>query len=455
MTKTVIDVGKLVDEQPFGAFHWKLLIVSFLVMTIDGYDLGAAAFSGPMLLKEFGVSRAALGALLSAGLFGGLFGAPLFGVLADRFGRKPIAVFGAVFFGVLTLATIFASSFQEIIVLRFFAGLGTAGVMPVIVSLNSEYAPRRFRATMVVAIFCGVTLGNGLPGLVAAHGMGDTGWRLLFWIGGLVPIALGLLMAVMLPESVRYLALQPDRRVAVARIVRQLAPQVPVGPETEFTLAREQRSKVVTADLLRGHLAKLTPLLWITNLVSLLTFNSVNSWLPTLLEGNGFTMAHAAIATTLFQFGGTFGSICIMRPLDRFGFLPVPILFAASIPILMSVGTPGLGVLAVMALVFCAGFCLLGLQVGIIASEAPAFPTGVRARGVGSCFAAGRIGSSIGPILVGALLGAQVSLQMLFVFAAAPLLVGLLSSSLITPLYRRHVRGVGAPAAFAEAVPAK
>jgi AAHS family 4-hydroxybenzoate transporter-like MFS transporter len=252
---------------------------------------------------------------------------------------------------------------------------------------------------------------------------------------------------------VRYLALRPDRRDAVIRVIRKIAPATPIGSHTQFTLELERRQKVALSDLLRGPLAKLTPLLWITNLVSLLTFNSVNSWLPTILEGNGFTMEYAAIATTLFQFGGTFGCICIMRPLDRWGFLPVPVLFIAAIPILMSVGTPGLSVLVVMGLVFCAGFCLLGLQVGIIAQEAPAFPTGIRARGVGSCFAAGRIGSSIGPILVGALLGAQVSVQMLFVFAAAPLLVGFVSSSLITPLYRRHVRGIAAPVTFAEAVP--
>ena len=441
MTERVVDVGKLLDERPIGAFHIKVMVVSFLVMMMDGFDLGAMAFSGPKLLEEFGISKAALGTLLSAGLFAGLFGPPLFGFLADRFGRKRLAVLGAIFFGLFTLASVYAPNFQVLIALRFIAGIGTAGVLPIIVALNSEFAPRRYRATMVVIIFCGVTVGNGIPGLISAHFMSTQGWRLLFWIGGLMPIIMALLAIYALPESARFLALRPNRRAELAGIVRRLDPSLVIDEQTRFVASTTEVAarRGGLAVLFEGKLALLTPLLWVVNLLSMMILNFTNQWMPTLLSTSGFTLEQAAVATSLFQFGGTLGGLVVMRLLDRRGFAPIPVLFAVAVPILSSVGIAGLSYTMLMVAVFCAGFCLLGLQFGIIASEAPAFPTEVRGRGVGSCFAAGRIGSSIGPVIGGVLIGWQLPLQSLFLIASAPLVVGAIVGTFITPIYRRQM----------------
>ncbi|HEX7416929.1 MAG TPA: hypothetical protein VF315_02650, partial [Steroidobacteraceae bacterium] len=89
-----IAIEELVDGQKIGLFNINLLIWSFLAMFADGYDITAMAFAGPQLIKLWHLNPAALGPVLSASLFGILFGAPLLGLAGDRFGRK-VAIIAA------------------------------------------------------------------------------------------------------------------------------------------------------------------------------------------------------------------------------------------------------------------------------------------------------------------------------------------------------------------------
>lgn len=435
---TRIDIGRLIDNKKMGGFHFGLLAVAFLVMAIDGYDIGAAAFAAPALAREFGVSRSAMGAMFSAGLFAGLFGPPLCGFLADRYGRRNIIVGASICFGAVTLLSVFITSFDQLVWLRFIAGLGISGVLPIMVSLVNEYAPRRWRASLVVIMFCGVTLGGGLPGVVSAAFMADYGWRLLFWIGGLAPIAIGLLMLTV-PESLRFLALQPDRQADVRRVLRRMEPNLHIPADAVFVSRDEPTRKFAVRLLFNGRLAWLTPLLWMSNACVLMVFYFVNQWMPSIMSAAGSTPEQAALATTLFQFGGTLGGFAIMRPLDRWGFVPVPILFAIACPVVALIGWPGMSTLEIMALMSLAGFCLLGLQFGNIACEAMMFPTAIRSWGVGSCFAAGRLGSVFGPLLGGFLLETRIPQHDLFLLAALPLAVGCINGLLVLPSFRRQL----------------
>jgi len=434
-----IDVTRIIDEQKLGRFHILLLILTFLTVLVDGYDIGAVAFAAPALVKEWHLQRAQLGPLFGAGLFAGLFGPLVLGYIADRFGRKSSIVGALWFFGVFTLASVWATSLEQMIVLRFIAGLGIAGVLPLVTALNNEYAPRRLRATMFVLMFCGITFGGGLPGLVAARFMATEGWQILFWIGGLVPIAVGILLIFLLPESAKFLALRPERHVELARLLRRLDSRLIIPADARFVLRGEQdRTRFAFKSLFAGRLALVTPLFWIVNAINLMIFYFVNQWMPTLLSNAGISTEHAAIATTLFQFGGTAGGLILMRPLDKWGFIAVPILFALAIPVIACIGLPGLPEAAVLLLVTAAGFCLLGLQFGNISSEGNVYPTAIRSFGVGSCFAAGRVGAVVGPVIGGILIGMQVSLEELFFIAAIPLFIGLIAAAILTPIYRAH-----------------
>jgi AAHS family 4-hydroxybenzoate transporter-like MFS transporter len=436
----ILDITRLIDEQKIRWFNIRLVLLCFLVVLTDGYDIGAAAFAAPALVKEWGLNRAELGPLFSAGLIAGLIGPPLLGFFADRIGRKVAIVGGALFFGVFTLASVVATSLPTLIALRFIAGIGIAGVLPIAVALNNEFAPRRLRATMIVLMFCGVTFGGGLPGVVAANFMAEHGWQVLFWVGGLLPILAAILLAFSLPESPKFLALQESRHGDLAKLVREIRPDTPVGPDTQFVIrGEENRARFSMKALFAGRLALITPLFWISNAVNLMIFYFVNQWMPTLLSGAGVSVQHAAIATTLFQFGGTLGGVVIMRPLDKFGFIPVPILFACAIPVMACIGLPGLSEPTIMVLIAAAGFCLLGLQFGNIALESNVFPTYIRSWGVGSCFAAGRVGAVIGPLVGGLLVARHVSLRDMFFIASLPLALGLIAAAILTPLYKAEL----------------
>jgi AAHS family 4-hydroxybenzoate transporter-like MFS transporter len=443
MSQAVVDVTEVLDRQKITAFNVGLVILAFLVMMTDGYDLGAAAFAGPGpmgLIKEWGLKGPELGILLSSSLAAGFFGPPTLGFLADRYGRKSVIVAGAFAFGVFTLAAVATTSLNQLVVTRILTGIALAGTLPIVVALINEFAPKHARATMVVLMFTGVTFGGGLPGIIAAKFMAEHGWRILFWIGGLAPLVIAAVLLFALPESVKYLTLHPSRRDELAALLKRIDNSLQIGPETKFVISGEQnRTRFSLTALLEGPLAVLTPLYWTSNLVTLMVFFFMNQWMPTVLSNSGVSVEQAAIATALFQFGGTVAGLLSMRFLDKIGFVPVPILFACAIPIVISIGMPGLPAMALIALVACAGFCLLGLQFGNIATEANIYPTYIRSWGVGSNFAVARIGGGLGPLLGGMAFGAHLPGQLIFTIAAAPLVVGLIAALFIVPRYRAQM----------------
>jgi MFS transporter, AAHS family, 4-hydroxybenzoate transporter len=436
----VIDIERVFDDQKIGSFHIKLLLISFLVMMTDGFDLGAAAFAGPGILKEWGLTGRELGVLFSSSLAAGFLGPPLFGFLSDKFGRKRVIVCGAYFFGIFTLAAVLTNSLNQLIVVRILAGVALGGTLPIVVTLNNEFAPARVRATLVVLIFLGVTFGGGLPGFAAAKLMGEYGWRILFWIGGIAPLVIATIVALALPESIKFLALRPHRRNELVALLKRLRPDLLIEPDTEFVISGEENhTRFSMSALFEGRLAVLTPLFWISNFVAVMSLFFMNQWMPTVLSASGVPVAQAAIATTLFQFGGTLAGLLLMRPLDRYGFVPVPVLFACAIPIAACIGIQNLSPHILVALVFGAGFCILGLQFGNIATEGNIYPTYIRAWGVGSNFAVGRIGGALGPLLGGFAFAAKLPAQQIFLIATLPLIIGLIATLAIVPVYRRHL----------------
>jgi MFS transporter, AAHS family, 4-hydroxybenzoate transporter len=437
MSQATIDVTEVLDRQKITGFNVGLVILAFLVMMTDGYDLGAAAFAGPGLIREWGLRGPELGVLLSSSLAAGFFGPPILGYLADRFGRKRVIVAGAFAFGLCTLAAVATSSLNQLILTRILAGVALAGTLPITVSLINEFAPKHARATMVILMFTGVTFGGGLPGLIAAKFMAVHGWRILFWIGGIAPLVIASVLVFTLPESVKYLTLHPARRAELVALLKRIDNTLQIGPDTQFIISGEQnKSRFSLGALLEGPLAVLTPLYWVSNLVCLMVFYFINQWMPTVLSSSGVSVEQAAIATALFQFGGTLAGLISMRFLDKVGFLPVPILYVCAIPIVICIGIPGLPPAALIALVASAGFCLLGLQFGNIATEANIYPTYIRSWGIGSNFAVARIGGGLGPLLGGLAFGAHLPAQQIFMIAAAPLAVGLIAALLIVPRYR-------------------
>jgi AAHS family 4-hydroxybenzoate transporter-like MFS transporter len=291
-------------------------------------------------------------------------------------------------------------------------------------------------------MFCGVTFGGGVPGLVAKAYMPTYGWQILFWVGGLTPIVVAFLAMFTLPESIKFLSLKRERHERLVKQIERLQPGLNLDPNSTFIIGDEaNKEKFSYGAIFNGRLAWITPMFMLSNAINLMIFYFINQWTPTILANAGYPVGDAVLAATIFQFAGTAGGIAIMRPLDKFGFIPVPILFGCAIPVVALIGTPGLSEPLILALVGAAGFCLLGLQFGNISSETAVYPTYIRSWGLGACFGAGRVGSVIGPLVGGWLISIHVPTQYLFYLAAIPLVLGLINAAILTPLFRAEWKG--------------
>src|ERR1700720_1537609 len=204
---SIVDVAEFSDQQPVGGFQIRLLLTCAAVLFLGGFDPQAIGYVAPALAKEWGLTKAALGPVFSAGLFGLMIGALLFGPLADRIGRKKIIIFSTLAFGIGTLITAFVNDVNTLLVIRLLTGLGLGGAMPNTIALTSEFSPHRRRATMVMVMFVGFSMGAALGGFLAAALIPQFGWRSGFVVGGLAPLLLVPILARRLPESVRFLAL--------------------------------------------------------------------------------------------------------------------------------------------------------------------------------------------------------------------------------------------------------
>ena len=426
----IIDVSALVDRQKIGAFHILLLAWSFLVMLMDGYDIIAAAFAAPELIRQWHVERAALGPMLGASLFGIFVGSFLFGYAGDRWGRKVAIVAACTVFGGFTLAAAWAGSLNQLMVLRALAGIGIGGAMPNTISLMAEYAPKRVRATMVILMFTGTSFGGAVAGPLSNWLVPLHGWQALFLVGGIVPLMLAVLLCFVLPESIKFLALDEGRRARTVQAALRLEPGLVIGKQDRFVSGQAEISEADTgggfrlAQLFRGRFAIVTPLLWLMFAMNLMVYYFINSWTPTLIASVGVPVSRAVQVTALFQLGGTVGGITLSRLLDRHGLRPVAFMFLIACPVVASIGFMATSELPLLVITFVAGFFLLGLQFGLNASSGLIYPTSMRANGVGWAFGVGRIGAIMGPVVGGLLIGMRLPIQQLYVIAAVPLLLG-------------------------------
>ncbi|MBO9651323.1 MAG: MFS transporter [Variovorax sp.] len=144
--------------------------------------------------------------------------------MADRFGRRPAILWAAATFALFAIATPFASGFGSLLALRALAGLGLGGALSNVIAMVSELAPRRSRATMVSVMYAAFPLGGVIGGPLSAYLLAQYGWEAVFVMGGMAPLLLLVVLAVALPESVRFLAARHAPADVIARSLRRLAP---------------------------------------------------------------------------------------------------------------------------------------------------------------------------------------------------------------------------------------
>ncbi|WP_168213066.1 MULTISPECIES: MFS transporter [unclassified Bradyrhizobium] len=442
MEAPVVNLNTLIEGQKVQKSTIVFLVVATLAMMADGFDLAVIGFVGPELVKDWKISPAQLSPVFSAGIFGLLVGAPLFGILGDRIGRKNAILIGLCTYGSLTLLTMLATSLNQFAVLRFLTGIGLGGMIPNVLALAAEVAPRRLRGLFSVIVLFGVPAGLALPGWTSALLVPQYGWPALLFVGGVLPLVIAVVACFTMNESLKFLVQHGGRDEEARILARALRPDLSIDPRSRFSYDSLGVVSGVGSpiQLFKGGLAVITPLLWIALAANQLTNFFVLSWLPTLLQSAGMSTAQAGISASAFSIGGLGGGVLLIFLIDRFGALPVVILFALGAPLVAMMGTPGLAPFILGAIIAGAGFCVTGNNFGINAALVMIYPTSIRSTGAGWAQAAGRLGSLAGPMVGGMLLAMHLPQKQLYYVPALSLGVGAMASGLLVALCFRRFR---------------
>jgi AAHS family 4-hydroxybenzoate transporter-like MFS transporter len=437
-----LDLTRLIDSSGLGSLQIGVVALCACVVMLDGFDVQTITYVAPALTKALGIERSMLGPVFSAGLFGTTLGALAFGSLADRFGRKAMFVSCVALFAVCCLATAGVSSVQELVSLRFIAGLGLGGVTPIAIALSSEYCPGRSRETLVMLMYCGFSIGAAGGGFISAYLIPTFGWPSVFIVGGALPIAMLPVLAWFLPESIRYLVARGRRPDRVRQIVSRLHPALSIGPEARFSVGEENPEGFPVRNLFTDGRAAKTALLWLMFFSNLVALYFLINWFPTLMASAGLSLSQAVVASALIQVGSLVGTLALAGVVRRIGAFEMVaagfLLGALSIALLaLAEATPTLTMIGA----FVAGFFVIGTQTAANAVSALLYPATIRSTGIGWALGIGRSGSILGPLIGGALLSLHWSSAALFLVASGPAAVAAASAFRISRLLRReHLR---------------
>ncbi|HSI16577.1 MAG TPA: MFS transporter [Sphingomonas sp.] len=412
----------LINARPLSRVQLLIIALCFLMVAVDGFDTAVIGFVAPRIAAEWQLHPEMLAALFGSALLGSIVGSAIFGPVCDIVGRTRTLIVATFMFGALTLVAGFATSFGQLVGLRFLAGIGLGGVLPCAIALTSEFAPDRRRSSLVNAMFCGYTLGAASSGFVAAWLMPLYGWQKIFVIGGCVPMVIAVIGYFVLPESLNFLATKGNRQAEISRTVQRIAPgaiALDWVPLPERTAQGTPATELFAARPVAG-----TLLLWLTAFCGLMSIYLLNSWMPTLLTQQGYSISEASIIGAMFQVGGTLGAILLGIVMDRGKANRV--LAAASLLaglFLLIVALVARQPIVLGLILLCAGICIPGAQVGASAYAASWYPTRVRATGISWMSGMGRIGSLLGSVGGGVLVSLGLGVGGILALLAIPMSV--------------------------------
>lgn len=400
-----VNVSGLIDQRQPGRLQILVFLLCAGVAFLDGFDTQIIAYLAPAISAEWNLQRGAFGAVFGSGLFGLTLGALIGGPLADRWGRKVLIAGSCVLFGIFATATAFVQSLQQLTVLRFLTGLGLGSAMPNLIALTSEYAPSRNRTLVVTLMFSAFPLGSVIGGFLSAWWIPALGWRSLFYLGGLVPLALSVLLTLRLPESLNFLVTVRSSPQRICALLERLDASRRWDTSQTFVVDEAPIRHAPLPSLFRQGRAPMTATLWLVFFMNLLVMYFMVNWLPTLLMLSGYALSMAIVGSTALNLGGVVGGVSLASLTRRHGSFRVLGLAYALVALVVA-GVAGVSKLPALAFpaIFLLGFGVVGSQFCLNALAAELYPTAMRATGVGWALGVGRIGSILGPVLGGQLL---------------------------------------------------
>ena len=398
--------GRL-ERLPLTSYQRGIFAIIATAWFFDSMDLGALTFVLGPIKQSFGLSTAQAGLLSSMSFLGMFIGAASAGVLADRFGRTRVFQVSMIFWGLGSILCGLAPSVETLAAARVLLGFGMGMEFPVAQSMVSEIIPAKQRGRYIALLEGFWPLGFIASGLLCYVVLSFADWRWVFILQG-IPAIFVLIVRRYVPESPRWLAAHGDAAGAdrvmseiEAKVVQRLNGAALPAPEPQFVEAPRTRG---LSTLFAPNYARRTVMLWSLWFFALLGFYGLTTWLGALLQAKGFPVTKSVFYTILISLAGIPGFLTAAWLIERLGRKPTLIgaLLGAAIACYFYGGATSQTQLIVAGL--CMQFCAFGMWSALYAYTPELYPTHVRATGTGFASAVGRIGSLIGPSLIGFIL---------------------------------------------------
>ena len=381
---------QMVEKAKFNKFHGMLLFWGALLMLFDGYDLTIYGAVVPTLMEEWGISAVQAGMYGSYALFGMMFGALIFGTLADKLGRKKIIMICVSIFSLFMLLAALAPSPEIFGLFRFITGLGLGGMMPNVIGLISEYSPEGMRSRMIATIMAGYSIGGVAAASLSMILISNFGWESVFFFGAL-PLLFLPFLAKSLPDSVGSLVAKKDYK-GIQKILVKINPAYTPSENETFVLNKPKEDSSPVKNLFTEKRGFLTVMIWLTYFMSLLMIYGLNTWLPKFMTEAGFPLGSSLSFLLALNVGATIGAILMGWLADRWGVGRALILFF----VIATISITSLGFATNMVLLYVmvaiAGAATVGTQNLTHSYTSQFYPITMRSTALGWALAVGRIG---------------------------------------------------------------
>jgi len=422
----LVDADEALGNARLEPYHFLVGLACAAVLYVDGYNQAVIGYVAPPMSQALGISRAALGSVLSASGFGSILGLLLSAYFTSRVGVRRVTIWAVILFGVSELCAAMSGTMYGVGALRFVASIGLSSALVSAVLVVGELFPRRWRSSAITYIFIGNTLGQMSSGgvshlLFARH----LTWQAPLIFGGVTALLLTLVLIAMLPDSPEYLVNRsktPQRALKILGRIRSA--DVPAG--AQLVSGNKAAPRASVRELFAKGNGPLTVLFWTAGAMNLIGAAFLGL-LPTILVDSGLKLDQAILTTVFVTTAGIVAGLTVGPLMDRLN----PLLVACGLMVVGGLGAIALAIVQPLsvgylfaAAGFVLGYCSSGMSKAVNALAIFLYPTAIRSVGLSWTQGVGRLGLIFGPMMFGLMLQAHWPTTMIFLSEAVPLLIG-------------------------------
>lgn len=432
---TKVNVAKMVDDSKVNRFHMLIVFWGFFILLADGYDLMVYGAVIPSLMEEWSMSSSVAGLIGSLTLIGGLIGNLVFGIVADVMGRKKSIIICLAGFSIFTMMCGFAFGVIDFAIYRFIAGIALGGIMPIVVSLTSEYAPKKYRSMMVGISSTGFAVGGILVALIGSDIISTIGWQWMFYLGALPLLTIPFILKT-LPDSINHYMRKGNTK-QVALVLQKIEPSYMPTEKDEFELESAYVSGVPVSELFKEKRTRSTIAFWVSTFMLLLMVYGLGTWLPQLMVEAGYALESSLMFLLALNIGAMFGQVGGGLLADRNGSKKILFMMFLIGGIALLLFGLSFNAVILYLLAAIAGSCTTGGQAVNNAYASVFYPSHVRSTGVGWALGIGRFGAIVGPIIGGLVLDSSLPLYANFLVFAIPGLIAAVAITFVEDKYSK------------------